>query len=129
MAFGRALLKERLALGAGDVALEDERPAGDAAQRAVRDGGIVLREIQLRVPGSRKKDLVRVGDRHLAAGDFDDSAPVARGRRRQTPARLSVSPMFSGACLRSRRSISRIVSATAADTGVGTPTSRPFSTT
>ena len=37
--------------------------------------------------------------------------------------------MFSGDCLRRPRSISRTVSTTAADTGVGTPCSRPFSTT
>src|SRR5919109_1081721 len=130
-----ALLEEGLPLGAVHVAFEDDGPARDAAQRTLGDGGVVLREIELGVPGAREEDLVRVGDHHLAAGDLHDRAAVRAGavrrprRRRQTPARLSVRPMFSAACLRWPRSISRTVSTTAADTGVGTPASRPLSTT
>ena len=47
------------------------RPA-DAAQGAVGDAEVVADQVQLGVPGPREVDLVRVGDRHRAAGDLDD---------------------------------------------------------
>ena len=46
---GRALLEERLALGAVHVALEHDRPPRDAAQRAVGDRRVVPRQVELRV--------------------------------------------------------------------------------
>ena len=70
------LLEERLLVDALDEALEDHRPARDAAQRAVRDRQVVPDEVELghRAPvveHLREHDLVRVRDRDLAPGDLE----------------------------------------------------------
>jgi hypothetical protein len=70
MLLGRSLLKERLTPSAVHVTLEYERATGDSSQRAACNRGVVFRQVELRVAGLRKEDLVRVGDRHLAARGF-----------------------------------------------------------
>ena len=97
---GRPLLEEELPRGAVDEALERHRPAAGAAQRAVRDGEVVADEVELGVAGLREVDLVRVGDRDLAAADPEDLLRVGmperyRGRLRAprvdtAPARVSI---------------------------------------
>jgi hypothetical protein len=67
---GGALLVEGLALRAVDVALEDDRPPRDPAERPFGDREVVLREIELRVAGAREEHLVGVRDRDLAARGF-----------------------------------------------------------
>jgi len=69
---GRALLKEGLAAGALDEALERHRPPVDPANRALGDGRVVVDELELGVPGLGKEDLARVGDDDLAAPDLQD---------------------------------------------------------
>jgi hypothetical protein len=69
---GGTLLEERLALGAVHVALEHDRPRRDPWQRRFGDRHVVLRQVQLRVPGLRKEHLVRVRDHHLATAGFKD---------------------------------------------------------
>ena len=72
---GRALLVERLALGAVDEALQHDRPIADAAQRAGRHREVVADEVELReLRLPREIGLVRVGD--------PDLAPVDREHRR-----------------------------------------------
>src|SRR2546428_13504900 len=44
----------------------------DAAQCPLRDRHVVANEGELRVPGLRKEELVRVTDLDLAAGDLED---------------------------------------------------------
>ena len=66
----RALLVERLGLGAVDESLEDERPIANAGDRARRDGQIVLHELELRELGlAREVRLVRIGDLDVAPRD------------------------------------------------------------
>ncbi len=87
--FGRALLEEELAVGAVGVAHQHVRPPARAAQRAVRDGEVIAREIELGVAGLRKQHLARVRDRDLATGDGQQffvsvarhAPPVPRGAR------------------------------------------------
>ena len=52
---GRALLVERLALGAVDEALEHDRPIADAGERARRDRQVVADEVELESFTSREK--------------------------------------------------------------------------
>src|SRR5207249_11871066 len=90
----RALLEERLGVGAVHVALENDRPPGDATQRTVGDRGVVRREIELGVAGLGKEDLVGVRDHHLTAGGDEHGFPrlshadtvarVTRSRKRDT---------------------------------------------
>jgi hypothetical protein len=69
---GRALLEERLTIGALDEALERHGPIADAHQRAVRDAHVVLDELELRDPGLREEDLRWVGDRDLVPVEVED---------------------------------------------------------
>ena len=67
---GRALLVERLGLGAVDEALEHDGPIADAAERARRDGEVVADEVELReLRLAREVELRRVRDAHDAAVD------------------------------------------------------------
>ena len=68
----RSLLEERLAGRAVHEPLEDHRPSGHAAQCALGDSQVVPDHVQLGVPGLREVDLVRVADRHRAAGHLQD---------------------------------------------------------
>ena len=72
---GRALLEERLLLGAVDEALERHRPPADADQRAVGDGEEVAHEVELGVPGLGEVELVGVADRDLTVADLQDLLP------------------------------------------------------
>ena len=67
---GRALLVERLALGAVDEALQDDRAIADAGQRARRDREVVAHEVELgELHLAREIGLVRVRDADLATVD------------------------------------------------------------
>ncbi|HEY8818366.1 MAG TPA: hypothetical protein VIM25_06065 [Candidatus Limnocylindrales bacterium] len=68
----RPLLEERLARSAVDEPLERHRPPARATERALRDGLVVVDEVQLGVPGLREVDLARVGDGHLVPADAED---------------------------------------------------------
>src|SRR5262249_35081739 len=100
---GSPLLEERLALGAVDVALEHDRPPRDTAQRALGDRDVIPGQVELRVAGLRKEDLVRVGDRHLAPGDFQEGLrrlrhadSVDNSRPGRKTSSLRVRARFSG---------------------------------
>ncbi len=70
---GCALLIERLAFGAVDEALENQRTIPDSGESARRDRQVVAHEIEfreLRLPG--KVRLVRVGYTNLASLDRQD---------------------------------------------------------
>ena len=54
------------------IADQDVGPAAGALQRALGDGDVVAREIQLGVARLREQDLLRVRDRDLAAADRED---------------------------------------------------------
>ena len=70
---GRALLVERLALGAVDEALEHDRPIADAAERAVRDRQVVANQVQLgELRLLRKIGLAGMGDADLAPAHVQD---------------------------------------------------------
>ena len=72
---GARFWKKNSPAGAVRVALEGHRPAARAAQRALRDREVVADQVELRdgaAGGLREEDLVRVRDRHLAAGDLED---------------------------------------------------------
>jgi hypothetical protein len=70
---GRRPLLEEGRLGCAlHEALEDHRPPRHPAQRAVGDGQVVPDHVQLGVPGLREVHLVRVADRHGAAGHLQD---------------------------------------------------------
>ena len=69
---GARFWKNGLTLGAVDEALERHRPAARPAQGAVGDREVVRDEVELRVAGFREVDLVRVGDRDLAAADLEE---------------------------------------------------------
>ena len=56
------------------VAHEHVGTSAGGAQRAGRDGDVVAREIELRVPGLREEDLARIGDRHVDAVGRNDLA-------------------------------------------------------
>jgi hypothetical protein len=109
------------------------------------DHGAAHRELELGQPSVERR-RVRV----VHAGAAHGAAPSRRGaggpplrkprltrvaaetrceRRAYTFARWRTAPMFSGACLRAPRSSSCMTSTTAAETGVGTPASRPCATT
>jgi hypothetical protein len=75
---GSALLEERLGVGAVDVALQDDRPAGDPAKRAVGDREVVPREVELRVARLREEDLLGIRDDDLAAGGLENHLGVLR---------------------------------------------------
>jgi hypothetical protein len=68
----RPLLVERLALGPVDEPLQDLRPAGHAAQRALGEGEIVLHQLELGDAGLRKIDLVRIRHGDLVSGEQKD---------------------------------------------------------
>src|SRR5262249_7780857 len=72
---GGEVLEEGLALWAVDVALEDDRPPCDSPEGTLRDRHVVPGQVVLRVAGPRKEDLVRIGDRDLAARDLQDDLP------------------------------------------------------
>ena len=57
----RALLVERLALGAVDESLEHDRPIADAGDRARRDGQVVVHELELRELGRRARSTACPG--------------------------------------------------------------------
>ena len=63
---GARFWKKNSPLDAVRIAHQHVRPAAGAAQRAVGDGEVVARQIELGVPGLRKQHLARVRDRHLA---------------------------------------------------------------
>ena len=96
MLLRRALLKKRLGIGPVHVSLENDGTSGDSAQRAVGDGEVVLRQVELRVARLRKKDFVGIGDRDFAAGRFEDHdakrsrIPTIK-RLKSAPARAAVS--------------------------------------
>ena len=69
---GARFWKNGSPLGAVDVALEHDRPAAGAAQRALGDRQVVADEVELGVPALREEDLVRVRDRDLAPVDPED---------------------------------------------------------
>ena len=101
---GRALLEERLLLGAVHEALERHRAPAHPHQRAVGHGEEVADQVQLRVPGAREVDLVRVADRDLAAADLEDLLPgrhalILGGRA----SRGAAAPLRRGAAGCSRR--------------------------
>ena len=67
---GCPLLVERLALGAVDEALQDDRAIADAGQRSRRDGEVVADEVELaELCLAREIRLVGVGDADLATID------------------------------------------------------------
>ena len=69
-AFRRALLIERLALGAIHEALEHERPIADPGDRARRDREVILHDVELReLDAAREVRLVRIRDPNLAPFD------------------------------------------------------------
>ncbi len=94
---GRPLLEERLLLRAIHVALEDDRPRRDPAQRSLGHRGVVLREIELGVAGPREEHLLRVGDHHLAARDFEDR--LLRFRHGQSLAESAFAAQGAGTVL------------------------------
>src|SRR6185437_7133762 len=61
-----------------DVALEDQRPPRDAADRAVGDLLVVAHQLPLGDAGLREVDLVGVRDRDLAPRELDDLGLGAR---------------------------------------------------
>src|SRR5205085_10393945 len=67
-----SLLEERLPGGAVHEPLQRHRPATGAAQRPVRDGKVVLDEIELRVTRLGEVHLPRVRDGHLVPVDPED---------------------------------------------------------
>ena len=69
---GRPLLEEELAVDAVRVPHEDVRPSAGAAQRAVGDGDVVARQIELGVARLGKEDLVRVRNGDLASRDREE---------------------------------------------------------
>ena len=69
---GRPLLEERLPGGAVHEPLQRHRPTTGAAQRPVRDGQVVLHEVELGVTRLREVDLPRIGDRDLVPVDPED---------------------------------------------------------
>src|SRR5581483_396136 len=99
MLFRRALLKKRLGIGAVDVSLQNDRTVVNAAQRAVGDGEVVIREIELRVAALRKKNLVGIGDLDVAARCLERQRILHQKRLRMprisllksAPARAAVS--------------------------------------
>ena len=97
------LLEERLLVDALHEALEDHRPAGDPAQRAVRHREVVVDQVELGVPARREDHLVRVGDRHLTPGDLQHR----RGRHAITigATRASEEPASGQGVTRSARAL------------------------
>ena len=85
----RALLIERLALGAVDEALEHDRPIANAVERAVGDREVVLHEVELReLDVSREVRLVRIRDPDLATVDRQDLSGFFLGHLRKKIASL-----------------------------------------
>jgi hypothetical protein len=64
--------EERLLVDALDEPLEHHRPAGHAAQGALRDGQVVPDEVGLGEAQLGEEELVRVRDGHLGAVDVQD---------------------------------------------------------
>jgi hypothetical protein len=73
------LLVEKFALDAIRIAHQHVRTPARAAQRAFGNGEVIAHEVELRVPRLWEKDLLRIGDRHLAASDREDLSFTALG--------------------------------------------------
>jgi hypothetical protein len=71
---GCPLLEHGFLCDALDETLEDHRPAGDPAQRPLRDGQVVVDEVELGVRArpavAFEYHLVRMGDGDLVPGHF-----------------------------------------------------------
>src|SRR5207253_558485 len=67
----RALLVERLALGAIRESLQVHRALGYAAQRGLGDAQVVVHQIELGLPETRKEHLVGIGDGDLDAVELE----------------------------------------------------------
>ena len=81
---GRALLVERLALGAVHETLQHDRAIADAAQRAIGDREVVADDVELREPRLRAEiGLARVRDPHLAPVDREDFRRIFLGHSRK----------------------------------------------
>ena len=69
---GRPLLEEEITRGPIDESFQGHRSAAHADQGTVSDRQVIADEVQLRVPGLREVDLVRVRDRHVPVVDPED---------------------------------------------------------
>src|SRR5439155_5324506 len=65
-----ALLKEGLAFGSVDEALEGHGASANATQRSLGDRQVIADQIELGVAAPREEDLVGIADRDGTPGDF-----------------------------------------------------------
>src|SRR5579864_1565810 len=69
----RSLLEEEVTFYAVHIPFHRHGARGNAADRAVSDGEVVLGQINLRVARAREEDLVGIRDRDLMSGELENN--------------------------------------------------------